>query len=390
MTLEAASSRPAPPVFNRKNPLIAKIARRKLLSSKCKEKETWHFEIDLQDSGLEYTPGDSLAISSQNDPALVDEILGALGFSGDERVTDTGGSEMSVREALIDSCVITQPDKKFLRALVDKAEGAAADIGKLLEPDHKDALANFLWGREIIDLLQQFPSIRWEPQEFVSVLKKLNVRLYSIASSLKANPNECHLTVAVVKYKSHGRDRLGVCSSWLPYRTDENTEVPCFITPGKAFRLPDPDDDSPVIMCGPGTGIAPFRAYLQERQATKAKGKAWLFFGEIHEESCFFYREEWESYLADGTLDQLTTAWSRDQEEKIYIQHKILENGAEIWKWFQEGAIFYVCGDAERMAPDVDRALRQIVAEHGCMSEEDAAAWMEQLRIDKRYRRDVY
>ena len=390
MIPEAASSRPTPPAFNRKSPLIAKIVRCELLTEGCEEKETWHFEIDLQGSGLDYTPGDSMAILSQNDPALVDEILNALDFSGEETVIDPGKVEKPIRQALIESCVITQPDKKLLRALVDKADGAAADIEQLLEPDHKDALANFLWGREVIDLLKQFPSLKWEAQEFVSVLKKLNVRLYSIASSLKANPNECHLTVAVVKYNTHGRDRLGVCSSWLPYRTDENTEVPCFITPGKAFRLPDPDDDVPVIMCGPGTGIAPFRAYLQERQATKAKGKAWLFFGEIHEESCFFYRDEWEAYLADGTLDQLTTAWSRDQEEKIYIQHKILEHGAEIWKWFQEGAIFYVCGDAERMAPDVDRALRQIVAEQGKMSEEEAAAWMEQFRIDKRYRRDVY
>ena len=378
------------PVFNRKNPLIAKIPRRELLTEGCEEKETWHFEVDLQGSGFQFTPGDSLAIFSQNDPALVEDMLEQLGFSGAEMVTDPTGNEVQVRQAFVESYAITLPDKKFLRTLVEKAEGAAADIQKLLEPDQKEALSDFLWGKEMIDLLQQFPAIKWEPQEFVGILKKLNVRLYSIASSLAAKPNECHLTVAVVKYNSFGRERLGVCSSWLPYRTDENTEIPCFITPGKAFRLPEPEDDVPIIMCGPGTGIAPFRAYLQERQATKAKGKAWLFFGEIHEETCFFYDDEWEGFLADGTLDKLTTAWSRDQEHKIYIQHKIVEHGAELWQWFQAGAIFYVCGDAERMAPDVDAALHQIVAQHGNMSEEEAAAWMEQLGKDKRYRRDVY
>ncbi|MDF1812719.1 MAG: sulfite reductase subunit alpha [Verrucomicrobiales bacterium] len=387
MSLETPSSRPA---FNRKNPLVAKIARRKLLTEGCKEKETWHFELDLQGSGMDFLPGDSLALFAHNDPALADEILAALGFSGDETVTDPNKQEVPVRQALIESCSITAPEKKFLTTLTEKAGESASDIATLLQPDHKDALSNYLWGLEIIDLLKKFPSLEWTPQEFVSVLKKLNVRLYSIASSLKAKPNECHLTVALVQYESHGRTRRGVCSSWIAQRTDESTPAPCFITPGKGFRLPEPEEDIPVIMIGPGTGIAPFRAFLQERDATNAKGKTWLFFGEIHEQTCFLYSDEWDDYLAKGVLNKVTTAWSRDQAEKVYVQHKIVEHGAELWSWLEQGAIVYVCGDAERMAPDVDKALHDIIAAHGGKSEEESAAYVEQMRKDKRYRRDVY
>ena len=392
MTTDATSSpeKPARPVFNRKNPLMARMPRRVLLTEGCEEKETWHFELDLQGSGLEYLPGDSLAVFSRNDPALADDILEALGFTGEEIVTDPNKVDIPIRQALIESCAITAPDKKFLKLLTEKAGGSAQDLANLLEPDHKDALTHFLWGREIIDLLKQFPSVKWEPQEFVSILKKLNVRLYSIASSLKAKPNECHLTVALVQYESHGRLRKGVCSSWLSQRTDETTPIPCFITPGKGFRLPEPDDDTPIIMVGPGTGIAPFRAFLQERQTTRAKGNAWLFFGEIHADTCYLYGEEWDRYLEDGTLDRVTTAWSRDQAEKVYVQHKIVEHGADLWQWLEAGAIVYVCGDAERMAPDVDKAIHDIISQHGGKTTEEAAEYVEQMRKDKRYRRDVY
>ena len=378
------------PAFNRKNPLQARIVRRELLTEGCDEKETWHFELDLEGSGMEYLPGDSLAVFPENDPALVEDVLSALGCSGDETVTDPNKVEMPLRQALVQSCAITAPDKKFLNRLVEKAGDAAADLARLLEPEQKAALSDFLWGREIIDLLLQFPDVTWEAQEFVDILKKLNVRLYSIASSLAAKPNEVHLTVALVAYESHGRSRQGVCSSWLPHRTNDSTPIPCFITPGKAFRLPEPEEDTPIIMIGPGTGIAPFRAYLQHRQATDAKGKAWLFFGEIHEDTCYFYSDEWEGYLQDGTLDKVTTAWSRDQADKIYVQHKITEHGAELWSWLEQGAIVYVCGDAERMAPDVDKALHGLIAEHGGRTTEEAAEYVEQMRKDKRYRRDVY
>ncbi|MCB1090028.1 MAG: hypothetical protein KDL87_00750 [Verrucomicrobiae bacterium] len=378
------------PTFNRKSPLLARIARRRLLSEGCEEKETWHFELDLQGSGMEYLPGDSMAIFPHNDPALADEVIAALHLTGTELVTDPNGVELPLRQALVESCAITAPDRKFLNKLIEKAGESASDLAQLLDPDRKEGLNHFLWGREIIDCLLDFPSLKWEAQEFVDILKKLNVRLYSIASSLAANPDQCHLTVAVVKYQSHGRSRKGVCSSWLAHRTDESTPVPCFINSGKGFRLPEPEVDVPVIFIGPGTGIAPFRAFLQHRQATQAKGKAWLFFGEIHADTCFFYHEEWDRYLEDGTLNRVTTAWSRDQAEKIYIQHKIVEHGADFWNWLEEGAIVYVCGDAERMAPDVDKAIHDVIASHGGISEADASAYVEQMRKDKRYRRDVY
>ncbi len=382
------SEAPAKPKFNRKNPLLAKLKNSRLLTGDCPKKTTWHFDIDLLGAGLEYTPGDSLAVLPQNDPELVGELLATLGFSGDELVPNPAKEEVPIRTALTGNYAITTPDKKLLKAIAERAPDAAwAD---LLEPDKKTDLANFLWGRDVIDLLRAHPEVTFEPADFVALLKKLNIRLYSIASSQAANPNEVQLTVALVEYHSHERKRQGVCSSWLGQRIGSDTPIPCFVTPGKGFRLPAPDQDIPVIMCGPGTGIAPFRAFLQERKATAAKGNAWLFFGEIHEEHCYFYHDEWEAYLADGTLDKVTTAWSRDQEEKVYVQHTIIEQGADFWAWLERGAIFYVCGDAERMAPDVDKALHQIIETHGGKSAEDAAAYVEQMRTDKRYRRDVY
>lgn len=378
------------PVFNRKNPLIARIPRRRLLSEGAEEKETWHLEIDLHGSGLSYLPGDSLAVLPTNWPQAVADVIEALGMGGEEEVVAPDQSTGSLKNVLTTQCAITLPEKKFLNKVAEKAGAAAGELTALLDPEKKKELSDYLWGREIIDFLLMFPDAKWEAQEFVDTLKKLNVRLYSIASSLAAVPDQVHLTVASVAYHSFGRERKGVCSTFLNERCDEDTDFPCFVTPGKGFRLPDPQDDTPVIMCGPGTGIAPFRAFLQERHATKAKGDAWLLFGEIHEQTCFFYQDEWEAYLADGTLAKLTTAFSRDQEHKIYVHHRMLEEGAEFWKWLERGAIFYICGDAERMAKDADQALQKIIAEHGGKSEAEAAAYVEQMIHDKRYRRDVY
>ena len=377
------------PKFNRKNPCTAKLLKAELLTEGCSVKDTWHYEIGLQGSGLEYLPGDSLALFPHNNPALVDEIISALGFSGDEEIVDPNKDTSNLRKALTEACAITAPDKKFLAAVNEKM-GGQTEFGALLDPEKKKELADWLWGREIIDILLAHPDAKFEPQEFVSTLKKLQVRLYSIASSLLANPDQVHLTVATVAYESFGRKREGVCSTWLADRINAETPLPCFITPGKGFRLPEPDDDTPVIMCGPGTGIAPFRAFLQERKATNAKGRAWLFFGEIHEETCYFYKDEWDACVADGTLDKVTTAWSRDQATKVYVQNKIVEHAAEMWEWFEEGAIFYVCGDAARMAPDVDKALHTVVETAGGKTPEEAAAYIEQMHKDKRYRRDVY
>ncbi|MBV63980.1 MAG: protein CysJ [Rickettsiales bacterium] len=375
-------------VFNRKNPLSAKVTKKELLTHNIKEKQTWHIEIDLVKSGMDFTPGDSLAIFPENNNNLVNEILHKLQLSGNEIVINPNKEKIPLKEALLKSYSITIPDKKLLNAIAEKANNET--LKNLLLPENKTQLNDYLWGREVIDFLLENPSANFTAEEFVSFLKKLNVRLYSIASSLRSTPNQVDLTVAVVEYESHNRLRKGVCSSWLAETTNIDTTLNCFITPGKSFRLPEPEDDTPIIMCGPGTGIAPFRAFLQERKATNAKGECWLIFGEIHEEGCFFYKNEWEDYLADGTLNKLSTAWSRDQKEKIYVQNKIIEEGEQFWSYLEKGAIFYVCGDAERMAPDVDAAIHQIIQKHGNKSENEAIEYVNDLKANKRYRKDVY
>jgi sulfite reductase (NADPH) flavoprotein alpha-component len=379
------------PVYNVKNPCIAKVKRMFNLSSPDAPKHTAHYEIDLAGSGLEYTPGDSLAVQPTNDPALVDDTLKALGFSGTEIVKHPKtAAEVPIRQALIEGALITEIDNKLIKAIVEKT-GGNTPLAELSQPEKKEELKNYLWGRFVIDLLLENPTAKFSPDEFIATQKKLNIRLYSISSSQKAHPTEVHLTVATVRYNSHGRARAGVCSSFLAERVTPNeTLIPCFVNHGKGFRLPEPHEETPVIMCGPGTGIAPFRAFLEERKATSAKGKAWLFFGEVSSKSCFFYKDEFEAYLADGTLTKFSTAWSRDQAEKIYVQHKMLENSAEFWAWLEQGAIFYVCGDASRMANDVDKALHTIIEKEGGKTPEEAAAYVQAMKEEKRYRRDVY
>lgn len=377
------------PIYNKKNPCLARLKRAERLTGEGSEKDTRHYEIDLCGSGLAFEPGDSLAVQPMNAPGLVDDLLAVLGFSGEEPVPAGPSGDRPIREAFIEDFTITQPSKKFLKAMAERT-GADSLLSGLLAPERQADLKEYLWGREMIDILESTPGTRFEPAEFVGLLSRLNVRLYSIASSLAAVPDEVHLTVATVEYESHGRMRGGVCSTWLAHRIAVGDTIPVFITPGKGFRLPPPEDDVPVIMCGPGTGIAPFRAFLQERRATNAKGRAWLFFGEQHRESDFFYEHEWEHYLAEGVLDRLHTAFSRDQDHKIYVQHRMLEAGADFWEWLEEGAIFYVCGDAARMAVDVDEALHRIIQEHGGRTAEEAGAYVDQMKADKRYRRDVY
>jgi sulfite reductase (NADPH) flavoprotein alpha-component len=378
------------PAFNRKNPCIARMKHAAMLSKPGSPKDTRHFEIDLCGSGMTFEPGDSLAVLPTNDPQLVEDTLAALRLTGSEPVTDLDNKPASLRDALLSSCAITIPDKKFLQALGGKSPAAAVVLNPLLAPENKPALESHLYGREVIDFLLEFPEAQFEAQEFVATQKKVQVRLYSIASSLKAHPDQVHLTVATVRYTSHGRQRKGVASTFLAERVAAETPIPTFINPGKGFRLPAPEEDTPVIMCGPGTGIAPFRSFVQERRATGARGKAWLFFGEVSRKTDFFYEDEWEQCLKDGVLSRMDTAFSRDQEKKIYVQHKILEAAREFYDWLEQGAIFYVCGDASRMAADVDKALHSIVESAGGKSPEEAAAYVENLRQTKRYRRDVY
>jgi sulfite reductase (NADPH) flavoprotein alpha-component len=381
----AATNKPA---YNVKNPFIARLKRAFDLTGPGASKNTRHYEIDLTGSGMEFLPGDSLAVLPTNDPALVDLILQVQGFSGSEVVPHPKGGETTIRQALIEVYAITEVDSKILKAVADKAGNS--ELLSLTTPERKEELKKYLWGSDVLDILQENPTAKFEPAELTGLLRKLNIRLYSISSSLAANPEQVHLTVATVRYESHGRMRGGVCSTFLADRIDESTPLPTFIKSGAGFRLPAPEEETPIIMVGPGTGIAPFRSFLQERQATGAKGKAWLFFGEINRSTCFFYESEFEAYLADGTLTRLDTAFSRDQALKLYVQHKMLENGKELFAWLEQGAIFYVCGDAARMAVDVDNALREIVAKEGGKSPEEVNAYMDNLKASKRYRRDVY
>jgi sulfite reductase (NADPH) flavoprotein alpha-component len=377
-----------PLLYSRKNPFPARLLVNQKLNLEGSEKETRHYEFSLVGSGLEYEVGDSMGVFPQNNPQLVQELLDALHFSGDEQVKTKDGETVSVREGLLKHYQITQPSKQFLEAIVEKSRGTI-ELEGLLEPDRKSELDHYLWGLEVIDFLLDAPSIEFAPEEFVSKLRKLQPRLYSVGSSLKAFPEQVHLMIVSVRYESHGRKREGVASIYLADRLDQNGTVPMFVHVAKGFRLPE-DPATPIIMVGPGTGLAPFRAYLQERKALGAPGKNWLFFGEQRSRCDFFYRDEFAALQTDGVLTRFHTAFSRDQTHKIYVQHRLLENSKDVYAWLQEGAHFFVCGDAARMAKDVDAALLQIVEKEGSMSREAASEYVETLRKQKRYKRDVY
>src|SRR3989475_5989388 len=383
-----ATAPAAPPRYTRANPFSARLVVNRRLSGPESEKDTRHFEIDLTGWGLSFEVGDSLAVYPMNDTELVDEIIRALGADGDEQVPRPRREPTTLREALLRDYSITQPTPKFLKAIAQRAS-AAPTLNYLLAPNRKQDLETYLWGVEIVDFLSEHPSARFAPQEFVGLLTKLQPRLYSVASSLRAYPDQVHFIVDVVRYESNGRIRKGVCSSFLAERADD-VPVPVFPTVAKHFHLPD-DPNTPIIMVGPGTGVAPFRAYLQERKATGARGKNWLFFGSQHERCDFAYGDEFNAFMKEGILTRLDCAWSRDQPEKIYVQHRMKENAGEVLKWIDaDRAHFFVCGDARRMAKDVDATLRKIVQEHGGKSVEQANEYVEKLKSDKRYTRDVY
>ena len=389
VTAAATTPKPSTPTspYTRSNPFPGKLVVNRRLSGPESAKDTRHFEIDLTGWGLSFEVGDSVAIYPTNDPDLVEEIIRAIGAKGDEAVP-AAKTQKSFREALLRDFSITQTTPKFLKAITKRANSALL-LKDLLEPERKEDLDRYLWGMEVIDFLNEHPSVKFRPEEFVGLLTKLQPRLYSVASSLRVYPEQVHLIVDVIRYESHGRARKGVASSFLAERAD-NVPVPVYPSSAKHFHLPE-DPDIPIIMVGPGTGIAPFRAYLQERQALGAKGKNWLFFGAQREKCDYAYKEDFDRFKRDGILTRLDCAWSRDQAHKVYVQHCMLENAPEIWKWVDsEGAQFFVCGDARRMAKDVDAALRKIVQEHGGKRVDDANAYVEKLKSDKRYKRDVY
>ena len=378
----AASAEP----YGKKNPFPSPVLRSFDLNQEGAEKETYHIELSLEGSGLEYTTGDALGVIPMNSPELVDELIEALGLDGDVVVPLLKEGEAPLREALIKTYDIRNLNKRFLTVWSQRSD--SEELAKLVETGEKQDFEDFCWGRELIDLVQEHPAKFENEADFVSVLKKLLPRLYSIASSPNAHPGEVHLLVAIVRYHSRGRDQGGVCSTFLSDRL-EGVNPGVFVHINKAFRLPE-DPEVPVIMVGPGTGLAPFRAFLEEREVSGAKGENWLFFGNPYRCTDYLYQDELETWVEKGVLGRLDLAFSRDQEHKIYVQDKMLESGAELWDWLQRGAHFYVCGDASRMAKDVDAALHTIAQEHGGMSEEEAVEYFKGLKREKRYSRDVY
>jgi sulfite reductase (NADPH) flavoprotein alpha-component len=389
LTDTAPPARPTP-VFSRKNPFPATLLTRRALSGPGSEKATFHYEFSLEESGLVFEVGDSLGIFPANPPELVGEILSLLGFDGDEQVTSASGESVALRTALLRDRTITTPSRQFVQSVAERVPGARFLL-EYCDPQQRAKLDSYLWGRHVVDFLIEYPELRntFSPAEFAGLLSKLQPRLYSIASSLKRYPDAAHLLVTNVEFLSHGRMRQGVCTSFLSDRIEEGTRVPVFIHTAKHFRLPD-DPSASIIMIGVGTGLAPYRAFLQERQAIGATGRNWLFFGEQRRMANFYHELEWAVGTSSGFLTRLDTAFSRDQSHKIYVQHKMREAGPEIWSWLEEGAYLYVCGDAERMAPDVDNALHAIAEECGQMTKESAAEYVANLKRLKRYRRDVY
>ncbi len=380
------------PPYNVRNPFHARCLRNLSLCANGSDKCTRHIEISLAGSGLVYEPGDALAVKPLNHPELVDLTLKALTFSGDEPVK-VKEVEKPVREALLRDFEIHFAGKKFLTKVAEKG---AAKIVDLLKPENAAALEEYssAWNgsRDCVDVLTEFPSVKFEPQEFVDALRPLNIRLYSIASSLKAHPEQVDLTVAAVCWTAHGRHRYGVCSTFLCDRWKPGETAPVFGQTQKHFRMPE-DPDAPMIMVGPGTGVAPFRAFLEEREVTGAKGKNWLFFGERRSATEFFYKDQFEEWIKSGVLEYLDLAWSRETDgAKEYVQTRMRAKGELLWKWIAGGAHFYVCGDKERMAKDVHDELIRITQVHGGKSPEDARHYVEEtlMKTEKRYRRDVY
>ena len=372
--------------FGKKNPFPSPLLNSFDLNKEGSARETYHVELSLKDSGLEYQVGDALGVLSHNPAQVVDEILPLLPFNVKDVVPLPSGAEVSLREALITSYDIRSLNKRLLKAWSERS--GSPFLRALVEGGSREEIEEFCWGRELIDLINDHPADFADGEEFVSVLKKLQPRLYSIASSPNAHPGEVHLTVAIVRYNSHGRDRGGVCSTYLSDRVGDVCSG-VFVHNNKAFRLPE-DHSKDIIMVGPGTGIAPLRAFLEEREVSKASGRNWLFFGNPCRATDFIYEDEINAWVDNGTLSKLDLAFSRDQENKIYVQDRMLEAGAELWDWLQGGGYFYVCGDASRMAKDVDKALQTIVKTHGGLSDEEAIDYLKNLKKEKRYARDVY
>ncbi len=380
---------PAPSAYNRANPFKARLTENFSLSGPGSNKDTRHLVISLAGSGISYVPGDSLGVVPRNFPQLVDELLPHLGIDPQATVDQPTGA-VPVRELLISGYILNRVSKKFIKAVLERLPEGEKKKSLAEIVGNEEAFEDYVFTRDYTDVLVDYP-VHFTAAEFLPLANKVAPRLYSIASSPKAHVDEVHLTVAVVKYHTHGREKFGLASGYLAHGQEmHKPEIPVYIQPTKHFHMPAPD--VPMIMVGPGTGIAPFRAFLEEREITGATGRNWLFFGDQKRACDFLYEKQFAELQAKGILTKFDTAFSRDQAEKIYVQNRMHENAAELWKWLQEGAYFYVCGDAKRMAKDVHQMLIAIAQEQGGMTPEKAKEYIEVqfAKTEKRYLKDVY
>ncbi|WMX53273.1 assimilatory sulfite reductase (NADPH) flavoprotein subunit [Peribacillus sp. R9-11] len=374
--------------YSRTNPFKAEVMENINLNGRGSNKETHHIELSLEGSGITFEPGDSLGIYPQNDSILVDMLLKEINWDPEEIVkVNKQGDLRKLREALISNFEITVLTKSLLEQAAQLSGNE--DLKALLSAGNEEKLKEYREGRDLLDFVRDFGSWGESAQEFVSILRKIPARLYSIANSLSAYPDEVHLTVGAVRYDSHGRERKGVCSILCAERLQPGDTLPVYIQHNQNFKQPK-NPDTPIIMVGPGTGIAPFRSFIQEREETEAIGKTWLFFGDQHFLTDFLYQTEWQKWLKTGVLTKMDVAFSRDADEKVYVQHRMLEHSRKLYEWLQEGAAVYICGDEKNMAHDVHNTLIEIIEKEGQMSHADAQDYLEEMQQNKRYQRDVY
>lgn len=372
--------------YSKANPYQAEVLENINLNGRGSNKETRHIEFLLDNFGEEYEVGDCLVVLPQNDPALVELLMSTLGWDpGDQIQISEDGDTISLEEALTSYFEIT----KLTRPLLQNA--AAYFDNEALEDKVQDSewIQNYIEGRDFIDLLNDFPPEELEPEDLYQILRKLPPREYSISSSYQSLPDEVHITVGAVRYNTHGRDRSGVCSVQFAERIQPGDTVPIYLKRNPNFKFPK-NGDTPVIMIGPGTGIAPFRAHMQEREEYGYKGNTWLFFGDQHFTTDFLYQTEWQEWLKDGVLEKMNVAFSRDTDQKVYVQHRIAEHSKEFNEWLEKGASIYICGDEKNMAKDVHQAIRNVLVKEQNLTEEDAESYLKQMKKDKRYQRDVY
>lgn len=375
-------------IYSRKNPFYAEVLENINLNGRGSDQETRHIELSIEGANFQFEPGDCLGILPENDPELVDALIETMSWDADEPIViNNQGEEQPLREALLHTYEITVLTKRLLEQLATIS--FHDDLKKLVEPGQEERLKQYIEGRDLLDLVQDFSPWKGSASEFIAMLRKMPPRLYSIASSQLANPDEVHLTIRAVRYEAHGRQRHGVCSIQCAERVQIGDTLPVYIHHNPNFKLPA-DPDAPIIMIGPGTGVAPFRAFLEEREELGAEGKTWLFFGDRRFSTDFLYQVDWQRWLKEGVLTKMDVAFSRDTPNKVYVQHRMLENSKELFQWLEDGAYVYICGDEKRMAHDVHETLLSIIEQEGNRSREDAKAYLNEMQQQKRYQRDVY